>query len=179
MVRSTLLQLPLRGALWAFLGGPLVTVFFRLQTKVLHIKKGSRNKVFVVHWVSNHEKSDGVHHFLVGPRHLSGRDDILAHFCHILVPKHEKWRQSEARRITNQNQSNIIAQGCPRRHKIYYFWSRLKNENFRPRGPLRPWKTSKICSSAALPRNINTIIILLIINSVSYTHLTLPTSDLV
>ena len=80
MVRSTLLHLPPRGALRAILGGPLVTVFFRLQPKVFIIKTTSRNKSFNAARVSNHEKSDGDHHFLPSARHLLSRDHFWRHF---------------------------------------------------------------------------------------------------
>ena len=81
MVRSTLLQLPPRGALRAFLGGPPVTGFFRLQTQVLTIKKGSGNKSFTVDLVSNHEKSDGDYHFLPSARDLLEHDQLWNTFC--------------------------------------------------------------------------------------------------
>ena len=48
VVRSTLLHLPARGSLRAKSGGPLVTVFFRLQTDFLMVQKASRNKSFFV-----------------------------------------------------------------------------------------------------------------------------------
>ena len=95
MVRSTLLQLSLRGALRAFLGGPPVTGFFRLQTQVLTIKKGSGNKSFTSPRVSNHEKSDGDHYFLPFAREISKHDQLWGHFLIILVRKHEKCIQEE------------------------------------------------------------------------------------
>ena len=68
MVRSTLLQASLRGALRAILGGPLVTGFFRLQPNVLSVEKASRNKSFTVPRVSNYEEFDSVNDFSPGPR---------------------------------------------------------------------------------------------------------------
>ena len=84
MVRSTLLQLPPRGALRANFGGPLVRLFFRLQPKVLHIKKGSRNKSFRFANVLDYEYSHGNHYFSVGARDLSTRDHTWTTFWHIL-----------------------------------------------------------------------------------------------
>ena len=80
MVRSTLLQLPPRGALRANFGGPLVRLFFRLQTQVLTIKKGSGNKSFTFQRVSNHEKSDGDHNFLPSARDLLEHDQLWTTF---------------------------------------------------------------------------------------------------
>ena len=80
MVRSTLLHLPPRGALRANFGGPPVRLFFRLQTQVLTIKKGSGNKSSTLDLVSNHEKSDGDHHFLQSAREISKHDQLWGRF---------------------------------------------------------------------------------------------------
>ena len=90
MVRSTLLQLPPRGALRANFGGPLVRLFFRLQTQVLTIKKGSGNKSFFLPRVSNYEKSDGDHYFLPSAREISKHDQLWGHFWGHYDRKHEK-----------------------------------------------------------------------------------------
>ena len=90
MVRSTLLQLGLRGALRAKSGGPPATLFFDLWTKVFPIKKGSRNKSFIVHLVSNHEESDGDRDFSGGSRHPLSTDHFWGHFCIIFNEIFEK-----------------------------------------------------------------------------------------
>ena len=105
MVRSTLLQLPPRGALRAILGGPLAVGFFRLQPKVFIIKSTSRNKSFFVPRVSNHEKSDGDHYFLPSAREISRHDQLWGHFWGHYVRKQEKKHQEPSGMHPNDFQS--------------------------------------------------------------------------
>ena len=105
MVRSTLLQLRLRGALRANFGGPLVRLFFRLQTQVLTIKMGSGNKSFRFPRVSNHEKSDGDHYFLPSAREISKHDQLWTTFWYPRNRKDEKKHQEPSGTQPNDFQS--------------------------------------------------------------------------
>ena len=68
VVRSTLLHLPARGSLRAKSGGPLVTVFFRLQIDFLVVEKTFRNKSRIIARVSIYEEFDFLNDFLPGLR---------------------------------------------------------------------------------------------------------------
>ena len=102
MVRSTLPQLALRGALRALLGGPLVTGFFRLQPTVFPIKNSSRKKSFFVSRVSNHEDFDFLCDFSVRARDLVKHERCWTTFWHILGWSHEKSMKFKSESINNQ-----------------------------------------------------------------------------
>ena len=102
MVRSTLPQLVFRGALRAFFGGPLVSLFFRLQPKVFPIKNPSRKKSFLVSNVLDYENSHGNHYFSVRARDLPGHDHFWTTFWDILERKHEKSMKFMTNQIKSQ-----------------------------------------------------------------------------